>query len=323
MNHQLGVITAKIDDLPSALAKHISNVGTTPTTLPAAPAAPDAPADLHPFRSGPTIEPPPQLKQKDFPHVKHWTPRDFGARRKGVKEEDEDSLDIHGATSGSSTESSKQSGKKGSTSSCFMEDEEGEAIPKHTRDAARSKAKGFWIEILAKGIAPPSYGKAGINMKNEYITLMENAFPWLRYCENHWKSEQIWRNGYSDWYPRALREKEEKEKAAKEKAAKETAPEGEVIDVDADVNNSQDNQEGSSKRPRVDDETSSEPKRRRVEEDLLEQDQATLPSRPRPTKITPKRSRVCFILYITWPDVSLTVFRRTYCTKILGICASG
>ena len=98
----------------------------------------------------------------------------------------------------------------------------------------------------------------------------------------------------------------------------ETATEGKVIDVGADVDNSQDNQEGSSKRPRVDDETNSEPKCRRVEED-----QATPPSRPHPTKITPKRSRVFFILYITWPDVSLKVFRRTYCTKILDICTSG
>ena len=59
MNHQLGVITAKINDLPSALTRHISNVGMTTTTLPAAPAAPDAPADLHPFRSGPKFVVPP------------------------------------------------------------------------------------------------------------------------------------------------------------------------------------------------------------------------------------------------------------------------
>ena len=291
MKNQLGVITAKIDDLPSTLAKYLSNVGTTPTTLPAAPAAP---ANPHLFSSGPTIEPPPQLNRKDFPHVKHWTPRYFTSLRKGVKEEEnEGSLDTHGATSAGS---SKRSGKKESTSSCFMEDENGEPIPEHTRSAARSKAKGFWIEIFAKGIAPATYGKAGIDMRNQYISLMENTFPWLRYCENHWKADQIWRNGYPDWYSRALIEQEkEKEKAAKEKAAKEkVAMEGEVIDVDADVGDSQDNKEGSSKRPRVDDETNSEPKRRRVEED-----QATPPSRPVPTKITPKRLRVRSILYIT------------------------
>ena len=68
--------------------------------------------------------------------------------------------------------------------------------------------------------------------------------------------DQIWRNHYSDWY-RTKKNAEAKEKAAREKAA----TEGEVIDVDTDSpGSSQEVQEGSSKRPRVDDKTS-EPKR--------------------------------------------------------------
>lgn len=331
MNHQLGVITAKIDDLPSALAKHISNIGTTPTTLPAAPATPDAPADPHPFRSGPKFMVLPQLQPEDYPDVKHWTPREYNAKQKKVKSEEEggEPLDPNAPAPGTSKKSRKRSGSDGEASilSSFMENEKGEQLPESTKSAARSKAKEFWLKLFKRGIAPSCHSDADIDIRDEYLAIMENAFPWLRYCDNHWKAHQIWRSYYPDWIviQRGLvKEKAEKEKAEKEKAAKEkAAPEGEVIDVDADVDNSQDNQGGSSKRPRVDDETSSEPKRRRVEEDPLEQDQATLPSRPRPTKITPKRSRVCFILYITWPDVSLTVFRRTYCTKILGICASG
>ena len=230
--------------------------------------------------------------------------------RKGAKsEEDEDSLD-NGLAPGTSMESRK-AGKKIPVTSCFMEDENGMAIPETQKSAARAKAKSFWVKLFNKGEAPTSYSKASIDIQDEYIALMENNFPWLRYCEAHWKSAQIWRINYSDWLITAEKDKAKREKAEKEKAA----AEGKVIDVDAD-DNSQDNQNVPSKRPQVDGETS-DPKRPRIEED-----KPTPPTRPAPTKITTKRARVRF-MYIAKSYALLTMFRRTCCTKILNICALG
>ena len=318
MNQKISDIATKIDDIPSILAKHLADVMTT---LPA------TPTDPHLLSSGPKIVVPPQLNRKDFPKVVHWTQGYYNSLRKATKAEEEavESLGSDAPMPGSSKRSCKKSGQKGvSTLSCFIEDKNGEQIPEDTKDAARAKAKAFWVKLFNRGIAPPCHGEADINIQEGFQAHMENAFPWLRYCENHWKTDQIWRNHYSDWYRTKknaeAKEKAEQEKAAREKAAREkAAAEGEVIDVDTDSpGSSQEVQEGSSKRPRVDDETS-EPKRCRVEEV-----QSTPPSRPTATKkITPKRLRVCFMICITWTYISLTIFRRTYCTKSLGICAPG
>jgi hypothetical protein len=135
--------------------------------------------------------------------------------------------------------------------------------------------------------APPSHREVDVDINTEYIVLMENAFPWLRLCENHWKSEQIWRNHYTGWLGGAIRRAEKAKAKVKAKAAKEKAgTEGEVIDVDADADNGQSGREKLSKRPREDGEAS-EPKRRRVEEA-----EPAPPPRPAPTRITTGRLRV-------------------------------
>ena len=167
-----------------------------------------------------------------------------------------------------------------------MEDKNGAPIPESQKSAARAKAKGYWLKLFNNGIAPSSHGKADIDIKDSYIALMEDAFPWLHYCKNHWKCEQIWRNHYSYWYGNTLK-LERKKAVAREKAAMEkAAAEGKIIDVDASDSNSQESQERSSKRPRVDEEMS-ETKHRRVDEVEL-----TPPPRPAPTKVTAKRARV-------------------------------
>ena len=277
MSQQLTTITSRLDDLPSEIIKTLANTGTPLSVAP----------DSSPSGSGSKVVVPPQLDRKDFPDVVHWTQVHYNALRKVPKSKgvSENSPNGNDPTPGTSTASSRNSNIKTSTISCFMEDKNGVPVSESEKDAARAKAKGFWIKLLLREQAPPTYCQASIDIQDEYVALMENNFPWLRYCENHWKAAQIWKNHYSDWHVKALRKIAEK--AAKEKAAK-----GEAIDVDADNDNSQDNQSLPSKRPQVDGETTN-PKRRRMEEDL-----PPTPPHPTPTKITTKRSRVRFI-YIT------------------------
>ena len=307
MNQQLATIATGIADLPSNIAKSLANVGTSPSTT----------FDPSPIESKPRISKLlPQLDRKNFQNVVHWEQTLYNRLRKKAKSaEEDDESDTEDTTPGTSATSSDSSGKKVSTLSCYMEDENGVVFRRSQQDAARAKAKGYWIKLWNKGQAPPSHGHLDIDINEEYIAIMEDTFPWLRYCENHWKSEQIWRNHYSNWYSgkltdekekaekaakeKAEKEKAEKEKAEKEKAAKEAA-EGEVIDVDADSSHTQGE---SSKRRQVDGETS-KPKRRRVEEvestppRPVEEAQST-PPRPVATKITTERLRVRLVILLT------------------------
>ena len=240
MNQQLGAIAVTLDSLPSNVAKSLTDVWTT---LPVA----HGPS---PSGSGPVVVVPPQLDRKDFPNVMHWTKELYNSMRKqGTKSEDNVILDISGLMSGASKKSSRQSSKKKSVISCFMEDENGTLIPESEKAAARGKARDFWITLAGQGHTLTTYTKTNIDIKDRYLALMENTYPWLRYCANHWKSAQIWSNHYSDWSSNYFPQSEE------------DAAAGEIIDVDADDDNSQDGQTRPSKRPQADGETS-EPKRR-------------------------------------------------------------
>jgi len=244
MNNQLATIAFRLNDLPSSIANSLSNTRTTPSV------ASKTPLPIVSEPPGSRIVVPAQLDRANFPKVMHWDQGQYNALRKGIKSEEQDgeSLDIDNSTPGTFAGSSKRSGKKSSVTSCFMEDENGQPIPEPTRTAAHDTAKRFWLKLYKKGTAPQTYGNADIDIREEYIALMENAFPWLRYWENHWKAAQIWRANYTDWRGTTFRRAEKEAKVKVEKAAKDKATmEGEVIDVDLDNSSRQDSQEKSSK----------------------------------------------------------------------------
>ena len=273
MDQRLATITTGINDLPSNISKSLPDIGTTPSDTPKQPLP----------NSASRVAVLPNLDRKDFPNVVHWDQGHYNSLRKGCKPEDNN----EGVPTPEASTSSSSSGGKVSVISCFMEDEHGRPISEAQKTSARAKAKHFWNGLFDDGVAPLSFCKLDVNTREAYIALMEDSFPWLRLCENHWKSEKIWHNHYSDWLKKRVAGKEKKEK---KKAAK--AAVGEVIDVDADAsNNSQVGPERPSKRPQADGETN-KPKRRRVEVE------SPLPSpHPAPAKITTNRLRVCsFIL---------------------------
>jgi hypothetical protein len=267
VNQSLTIIAAGITDLPSNIAKALLN-----TKIPSL-ASPE---------SSPSNIPLPQLNRNDFLKVVHWTPELYNARRKNkVKGEDidiSDEDDEDGEHTPEASMSSKSSNEK--VGSSWMEDEYGKPIRKSEQQAARFLARTFWNQLFVKGLAPLSHRVVSSDIRNEYIALMEHNFPWLRFCEGHWKSDQIWRDGYSNWRTKV--------KAKKTAAEAKAAAEGEFIDVDAVDTNSQDTQEMSLKRPRGDEETNVS-KRRRVEGDK---------SAPPPRSVPTKRPKVYSLFYL-------------------------
>jgi hypothetical protein len=173
MNQQMTTIAAGIKDLPALLAASLAS---------AQPAASSSTSD-----SKLRIVLLPQLERAKYPGIKNWFQDPYLKKRKKGKaklEEDEDPADFD------------ESEGKVSITSLYMEDENGEQLPEAEKVAARTKARSFWNELLKAKEAPPSLGVIGLDIKDRYIWIMENAFPWLRLCSNHWKSEQIWRNHY-------------------------------------------------------------------------------------------------------------------------------
>ena len=210
MNQQLTTIASGLADRPSNIAKALGNVGDK-MFPPVAPRS--QPPDFNvPLR---------QLDRSLYPGIRHWTQERYLAMRKRgkFKDEDEGFTDIDGAVPGAPSASSKS---EGSTLSCYMEDENGAPIPNTQRDAARTRARMFWRGLFNQGLAPPKSGEADATITDEHVAFMEDGFPWLRYCGNHWKSLQIWRNHYSSWC------KDRTKEAAKVKVA----AEGNIIDVD-------------------------------------------------------------------------------------------
>ena len=165
----------------------------------------------------------PQLdREKDGPGTIYWTVDAYKPiRRPGGKaklENDEADLELDDQP-GSSKKRSRSSNGGTSATSCYMEDKDGKPIPEVQRDAARQKARSFWEQLLKKNMAPSISSHAGLDIMEEFIWIMENEYPWLRLCENHWKSVQLWRNHYSPWYGNAVARLEKEAKAAARKAS--------------------------------------------------------------------------------------------------------
>ena len=225
MNQQLAAITTGFAELPANIARSLADVmASSPTTTGSAPSNPNSRVVLLP-----------QLDRKKFKNITHWTPELYNSiRRNKAKKEDEGESGEDEPMPGTSSTSSGSSKEKVSKLSIYMEDENGNPIPETQRNAARHKAKLFWNELLKKGKAPLSGGKVDLHIRDKFVLLMEESFPWLCYCENHWKADRVWINHYPNWYKGAVDTRDARVKS--EVKARANVHAGEAINVDSDDN---------------------------------------------------------------------------------------
>ena len=206
----------------------------------------------------------PQLNRVNFPSVKMWEDHKYNGHRKGGRRGGEDD---------------PQDKPKGSVLSSYMEDENGEEIPKGTRDRVRKTARGLFAQLLRRNEAPITWGAAPLNVQTELVFKLEKEYPFLRLCANHWKAEKVATNSYSQWYGRAAG----RQVAAEARVAIKVESDVEVINIDADDSD----EDRSSKRPRTADTNARASKRPRVETIT-----STPRTRPLPTKVTSQRKKV-------------------------------
>jgi hypothetical protein len=244
----------------------------------------DRSKDSGPFGSSSVPPLLPQLDRAQYKNITFWGPDEYQVYRKGGKRGGENILADKPTSS---------------ILSIYMEDENGNQIPEKKKKVVRNMAKGFFEELLKNGNAPGTWGNATLSIRHTFINTLETEFYFLRFCEGHWKANQIATNHYSQWYQHAI----EREAAAKAKrTSKRTADEigdHEVIDIDVDVDidaNENDIEKASRRSGDYEGNVPGPSKRPRVE---VPRPTPTI-SRPRPTRIKSTGKKVCKSLYFDY-----------------------
>ena len=78
-----------------------------------------------------------------------------------------------------------------------MEDEN--QVSEATKKAACETARGYFNLLHDHNQLPSIWGNLSLDLKNEYLYLVESTHPFLCLCENHWKADMIGTNSYSQW----------------------------------------------------------------------------------------------------------------------------
>jgi hypothetical protein len=71
--------------------------------------------------------------------------------------------------------------------------------------------RAIWTSFQAVGCAPPTWGKANVEVTSAFHREMRTKFPEFAYCENDWKTDQLATEHYPSWYSNHIKGIEIKE----------------------------------------------------------------------------------------------------------------
>ena len=227
-------MTAAVKELTSCVTMTLKNPNPAPTAS-SDPGEPSSPGHQ------PRRKPLPQLNCEEYENVGQWTNETYKQKRKrrGRKTE------VEGGEEDANPEpnlSKKRRRPTNSVTSSFMEDENGIPVPLSQKNAVRARARSFFNLFLKWDKIPAKSEEIDMKTKDEFISIMEENYFFLRLCENHWKAEQVLRICYPNWYNTQVKKVQ---KAAKQ----------DVINVDTedeDDEDDHDDEEGPSKLPQLD-----------------------------------------------------------------------
>ncbi|KAJ6511095.1 hypothetical protein C8R45DRAFT_921782 [Mycena sanguinolenta] len=80
----------------------------------------------------------------------------------------------------------------------FIEDKKGR--PPTDTSAFRNFCYKFFNSLKARGTAPKTWGNTSLEIQEEFRTRAEQAFPDLRLCHGHWKSDQLATIVFPNWH---------------------------------------------------------------------------------------------------------------------------
>jgi hypothetical protein len=136
---------------------------------------------------------PSQLDRAMYPKVRFWTKqewRDYETSRK-------DSSDLvvtssaRGATRAAMGENVRVQ---------YVEHADSKMVDGGMATEIRDQARKIWRGLWSRGLAPRTWGAATHEVEDAFIRSMEECFPVLQFCDNHWKAQAIATANYSQWY---------------------------------------------------------------------------------------------------------------------------
>jgi hypothetical protein len=141
----------------------------------------------------PTPAEPVSLKESDYPNINYWHKRDWISSKRSTK-----------GTSDPNTEKPSRGGKHASqginVAMKYIQEEDGTVIDGHRATHIRTIAAGIWGALADAGVAPLTWGKGGLAIREEYNKEMRRRFPELALCASDWKAEQIAIDNYPSFH---------------------------------------------------------------------------------------------------------------------------
>ena len=136
---------------------------------------------------------PTTFSRLDYPNIHFWT-KDKWTAFKLKRKDSSDPKDKAGP------QGRTRCAQGHNVSMQFIEEADGQPISSMQAEDIQKFARSIWTDLLSRGLAPKTWGKASRKVHDEYKCKMETQWPILRYCSNHWKTHHIATKNYSQWY---------------------------------------------------------------------------------------------------------------------------
>jgi hypothetical protein len=131
--------------------------------------------------------------RQDYPLIKYWYKVSLKTEKKGTS-------DV-----GSGARGGTRLANGENVMHFYIENVDGTPVDGSVVTAMREDARSIWESFSRRDIAPRKWGKATMEVRDEYVRVMETKWPMLRYCENHWKVHAIATINYPAWYRGCVR----------------------------------------------------------------------------------------------------------------------
>jgi hypothetical protein len=129
--------------------------------------------------------------RSDYPLIKFWTKQEW------TKYCSNDS-DVTSTTD--KTRGKTRAAQGVNVTMCFVEHKDGTVVDGHVASNIRQCARSAWVHLANNDKAPTKWRSASMLVIRSYHEELYRRFPFLQYCDNDWKAEQIAMDNYPSWY---------------------------------------------------------------------------------------------------------------------------
>ncbi|KAL1737658.1 hypothetical protein HDZ31DRAFT_70951 [Schizophyllum fasciatum] len=120
-----------------------------------------------------------KLSRADYPSVKFWKKSDFYSTETDIDKQKQ--------------KLAKQRGQM------YMELDDGTIISDETAADLRRFIRQLYHHLKVKNMAPPTWGQAPNGVHDWFYASLEDKYPFVRLCHEHWKAHEVPLLAYPSW----------------------------------------------------------------------------------------------------------------------------